>query len=102
MLGSKEILAVDLETAALPEFKHIPEAPLSPHLGRPRLLQFFTGRGACVIDLFKTGELSNLKTLFENRPSVFHNMRFDYAMLNKWYGVKHPDMHCTAIMARCC
>lgn len=100
MMQSTEILAADLETAALPRYKHIPEAPLSPHLAKPRLIQFFTGRGAVVIDLFKTGELPTLAKLFESRPSVFHNMNFDYKMLNKWHGVKYPDMHCTAIKAR--
>lgn len=102
MMESKEVFAADIETARLPQFAHIPEAALSPHTGEPRLLQFFTGKAAVVIDLYKTGFLPSLKKLFESRPWVAHGTRFDYAMLNKWYGVKYPDMHCTAIMARCC
>lgn len=102
MMQSTEILAADCETAALPQYKHEHEAALSPHLARPRLIQMFTGKGAVVIDLYKTGDLPTLGTLFESRPSVFHNMNFDYKMLNKWHGVRYPDMHCTAIMARCC
>lgn len=102
MMESSDVLAADCETAALPKYKHIREAALSPHLARPRLVQMFTGKGSVVIDLLKTGELPSLGKLFESRPSVFHNMNFDYKMLNKWHGVKYPDMHCTAIMARCC
>ena len=100
-LNSKTtMLAADTETAALSQYKHIPMAALSPHLADIRLLQVFTGTGAAVIDLHKTGPI-DLKTLFENRPSVFHNMTFDYKMLNKHYGVQNPDMHCTCIMAKC-
>lgn len=102
MMDSKDILAADCETAALPQYRHIPEAALSPHLSKPRLFQMFTGKGVVVIDLFKTGELPSLGKLFETRPSVFHNMNFDLKVLMKHYGVKYPDMHCTAIMARCC
>lgn len=102
MLESKTLFAADLETAALPQFKHIPEAALSPQTSRPRLVQMFTGKACCVIDLFKTGELPSLKTLFESRPAVFHNMQFDFSFLRKWHDVQYPDLHCTAIMARCC
>jgi len=102
MLESKEILAADTETAPLPQYRHIAEAALSPHLAKPRLVQMFTGKGAVVIDLYKTGEIESLGTLFNTRPSVFHNMNFDLKMLMKWHGVSYPDMHCTAIMARCC
>lgn len=102
LLESKEPLIADCETAALPEWKHIQEAALSPHLARPRLIQMFTGKSAVVIDLYKTGFDIPLGKLFSERPSVFHNMNFDYKMLHKWYGVQYPDMHCTAIMARCC
>lgn len=100
LASKKTILAADLETAALPKFKHIKTAALSPHLGEPRLIQMFTGTGAVVIDLYKTGKI-DLKTIFNSRPSVFHNCTFDYKMLNNHYGLIEPDMHCTAIMARC-
>lgn len=94
------ILAADTETAALPEWRHIGSAALSPFLSNIRLLQLFTGTGAVVIDLHATGPI-DLKSLFENRPSVFHNMTFDYKFLRKHYNVVDPDMHCTCIMARC-
>lgn len=95
------VLAADTETAGLPGWKHVPTAALSPHLGHPRLLQLFTGTGALVIDLFATGKI-DLKTLFNARPSVFHNMTFDYKMLQKHYDIGDTvDMHCTCIMARC-
>jgi len=102
MMESKEILAADCETAPLPQYRHFPEAALSPHLASPRLFQMFTGKGAVVLDIYKTGPLPLLGKLFEERPSVFHNMNFDLKMLMNWYGVQYPDMHCTAIMARCC
>jgi DNA polymerase-1 len=100
MLESKEILVADIETAALPQYKHIPEAALSPHLARPRLIQMFTGKAAVVIDLFKTGELPSLKTLFETRSSCFHNLNFDLKMMMKWFKVESGDFHCSAIMSR--
>lgn len=94
------VLAADLETGALSKYRNVPKAALSPHMASPRLLQFFTGMGSIVIDLWRTGPI-DLKSLFESRPSVFHNMTFDYKMLRQHYGVETPDMHCTAIMARC-
>lgn len=100
-LESKEgIIAADTETAALPKYKHINMAALSPFTSDIRLLQVFTGTGAAVIDLHKTGKI-NLKRVFEKRPSVFHNMTFDYKFLRQHYDVVDPDMHCTCIMARC-
>ena len=100
LAGKPGILAADTETAGLPQYRHIQGAALSPHLASPRLLQCFTGTGAVVIDLWKTGKI-DLKRIFETRPSVFHNMTFDYKMLRNHYDVKSPDMHCTCIMARC-
>lgn len=94
------ILAADTETAAAAEWKHVEGAALSPFLAKPRLLQMFTGTGAVVIDLFATGPI-DLKSIFEHRPSVFHNMTFDYKMLRHHFNVVNPDMHCTCIMARC-
>lgn len=102
MLESGGLIVADCETAALPQYQHIPDAALSPHLAKPRLFQMFTGKACVVLDLYKTGELPKLGVLFNTRPSVFHNLMFDYKMLKKWHGVNHPDMHCTAIMARCC
>lgn len=102
MLESKEILAADCETARLPEYSSDPDAALSPYLSEPRLFQFFTGKGACVIDLYKTGKLPLLKDLFESRPSVFHNKSFDCKVLLKHYGIKKMPIECTAIMARLC
>lgn len=93
------ILAADLETAAMPEWRHIPDAALSPHLSRPRLLQVFTGTAAVVLDLFRIGEI-DLATLFNTRPSVFHNIGFDLKFLRKYYGVTSSLPHCTLIMAR--
>lgn len=101
MLESKEVFAADCETAVLPQYRHIVGSALSPHLARPRLFQFFTGKAAVVLDLMKIGELPLLCTLFQNRKSVFHNMNFDLRMLMKWYEVKYPDMECTMIQARC-
>lgn len=94
------IIAADTETAALPQYKHIAMAALYPQLANIRLLQLFTGTGAAVIDLHATGPI-DLKSLFETRPSVFHNMTFDYKMLRQHYNVVEADMHCTCIMARC-
>lgn len=100
LLKKDGILAADTETAGAPEWQHLPSAALSPHLASPRLLQLFTGTGAVVIDLWATGKI-DLKTLFESRPSVFHNLSFDYKMLRQHYDVRNVDMHCTMIMARC-
>ena len=100
LLKKDGVLAADTETAPFPQFRHIPGAALDPHLSHPRLVQMFTGTGAVVIDLWKTGPI-NLKRLFESRPSVFHNMTFDYKMLRQHYDVVDADMHCTCIMARC-
>lgn len=100
LASKKTILAADLETMPLPEYMSVSEAALSPFLGKPRLIQMFTGTGAVVIDLMKTGPI-DLKTIFHSRPSVFHNMTFDHKMLHQHYGVRQPDMHCTCLMARC-
>lgn len=96
----KSVIACDLETGALPEWKDIGRAALSPFLAKPRLLQVFTGTGCVVFDLWKTGPL-DLSALFRARPSVFHNVTFDYKMLARHHEVRAPDMHCTCIMARC-
>lgn len=98
--GKTTVLAADTETAALPQWKALNEAALSPFTSNIRLLQLFTGTAAVVIDLHATGPI-DLKTLFEGRPSVFHNMTFDYKFLRHHYNVVDPDMHCTCIMARC-
>lgn len=98
--GKTTVMAADLETAGLPQWKRLPEAALSPFTSNIRLLQIFTGTAAVVIDLHATGCL-NLKSLFEGRPSVFHNMTFDYKFLRHHHNVVDPDMHCTCIMARC-
>lgn len=100
LISKEGILAADLETAALPKWKHVPQAALSPFLARPRLLQLFTGTGIVIMDLFKVGPL-DLAPLFHKRPAVFHNMTFDYKMLCQHHNVTEPDMHCTCIMARC-
>lgn len=100
LLTKDSIVACDLETAPLPRYKFEEGAALSPFLGKPRLLQLFTGTGAVVIDLFHAGPI-DLALFFHSRPTVFHNMTFDYKMLREHYGVVSPDMHCTCIMARC-
>lgn len=100
LMKKQGILAADLETAAFPQWAHYNEAALSPFLARPRLIQMFTGTGAVVMDLFKIGQI-DLSRIFHSRPSVFHNMTFDYKMLRRHHAVVSPDMHCTAIMARC-
>jgi DNA polymerase I-like protein with 3'-5' exonuclease and polymerase domains len=101
LLSKPGILAADTETAPAPQWKHIAQAALSPHLASPRLIQLFTGTGTVVIDLWRIGKTDLIQKLFHSRPSVFHNMTFDYKMLRQHYGVTDPDMHCTAIMARC-
>lgn len=93
-------LACDLETMALPAYRHIPQAALSPFLSCPRLLQVFTGTGAVVFDLLKIGPL-DLSQLFLARSGIFHNLSFDFKFLKEHHAVTEGDFHCTMIMARC-
>jgi hypothetical protein len=51
----------DTETAPREEYLKYPQAGLSPHLSRLRLLQLYTGKGVVVFDLFKIGDISFLK-----------------------------------------
>ena len=69
-------LALDLETAKLPDFSQHPQAGLDPHLSRIRLAQFYDGRDVVFIfDVFALG-LEPLSPLF-GKSLVAHNAVFE-------------------------
>jgi DNA polymerase-1 len=74
-LRRAEVVAVDIETAALPKHADEPGAALDPWRSRPRLLQATVGEKVYLFDLNKV-PLARLAPLFEERW-VAHNAVFD-------------------------
>lgn len=100
--SSARVFACDLETACLPQYKHIEEAALSPHMACIRLMTVFEGNIAYCFDFFKFDNEKIrpfLQTFMETKRTCFHGAVFDYKMLYHWFKVREVDMHCTRIMA---
>lgn len=97
--SGEKLIAVDTETAAKPNCKHLPHAPLSPHLGQIRLVQLFDGECVYVLDLLHIPFLPSLKMLLECSKLVAHNALFDYSFF-KMAGVERMNLGCTYILAK--
>jgi DNA polymerase I-like protein with 3'-5' exonuclease and polymerase domains len=95
-----ETYALDTETAALPKYKKIGEAALSPHLSAVRLLQLFTGRTAIVFDIGKIETTGIFKSFLEEKRFVGHNSLFDLQYLYKQFGASHIDIGCSYLAAK--
>ena len=95
-----EVYVVDTETEALPQYKHIYQAALSPHLAVTRLLQIFTGRTVFVFDIKMIGSFEIFTELLETKRYCNHNSIFDLGFFYKYFGVTHMDFGCTYIAAR--
>lgn len=77
--GDDTHIAIDIETAPLPEYADDPGAALDPWRSRPRLVQATTGGKVYVFDLYKV-PLESLAPLFAD-GWVAHNGLFDYKHL---------------------
>lgn len=99
------LMGIDIETAALPEFKHIRSAPLSPHLGNIRLLQVYNQKSIVVFDLHHIlGEelaldISYFVRFLESKKFIAHNAIFEMSFFAK-LGVKKFDVHCSYILSK--
>lgn len=74
-LRTAKLVAIDIETAALPDFLDDPDAPLDPWRARPRLLQAVGDGEVYLFDLDRI-PIANLAGLFTG-PWVAHNAVFD-------------------------
>ena len=93
------MLGVDIETAALPAFKHDSKAGLDPYKAAIRLIQIFDPVGHCTVFDCRTVPLAALKPLLESRETVAHNAIFETRHL-RHAGIKPLRMHCSLLMAR--
>lgn len=98
--GETRLAAIDTETAALPKYRGVPQAALSPHLSGVRLIQIYTGRSAIVFDVFKICEVSVFTKLLEKGRWVGHNSTFDLGYFYKWFGISKCDIGCTMLCAK--
>ncbi len=92
-----DLIGIDTETEALPEWHHVEKAALSPHLSRIRLIQVFTGKTAIVFDLKFIDCDEMFINFLESKKFVAHNALFDL-MFFKRIGVKQMDIACTYIL----
>jgi len=91
------IFGFDTETAPRKEYLKYPQAGLSPHLNRVRLVQIYTGKGVVVFDIFKIGELKFLKPFFETYQFVAHYGVFDLKALYV-QDIRNVNIDCTMLM----
>ena len=96
------LLGLDLETAALEDYKYLEQAALSPHTSYPRLIQIFTGEECFVFDyLYVCSDRVNvrLKELFEEKSFVAHNAVFELSFIKRWFDVE-PSIGCTLLASK--
>jgi DNA polymerase I-like protein with 3'-5' exonuclease and polymerase domains len=91
------VFGLDTETAPLEEYLKYPQAGLSPHLNRVRLVQVYTGRGVVVFDMFAIDNWKLFEEFFETFNFVAHYGVFDLKQLYK-RGIKNVDIDCTMLM----
>lgn len=94
---SQQLHGLDTETEALPEYKHISTAALSPLLSKIRLLQIYDGRIATVFDLKFINKPEIFIPYLEAGRFVAHNALFDLMFLKR-LGVKKCNIACTYIL----
>jgi DNA polymerase I-like protein with 3'-5' exonuclease and polymerase domains len=93
MMEQDGIFGIDTETEALPQWHSNPDAPLSPHLAKIRLLQTYNNRAACVFDL-KYIPFKLFIPFLEKKRFVAHNAMFDLSFFIH-EGCKEVDIGCT-------
>lgn len=99
-LSEKECLfALDTETMALPKYRLIKNAALSPHLSKIRLLQVFDGKNAVVFDMMHIDCDGIFLPFLTSKRFVGHNALFDLMFLMRM-GVKDINIGCTFILAK--
>lgn len=98
--GETRLAAIDTETEALPQYRSISQAALSPQLSKVRLIQIFTGRTAIVFDCKHIGNDRLFTELLEQGRWVGHNSVFDLQYFYKWFGVTKCDIGCTMLCAK--
>lgn len=94
-----ELFAVDIETEALPKYKSISTAALSPLLSKPRLIQIFDGEAAYVFDCKYIGTYEIFRTLLSTKKFVAHNAIFELGFF-KSLGFNSCNIGCTRILAK--
>lgn len=99
--SKKTLLAIDTETMAKPEYKHIKTAALSPHLSTIRLIQIFDGVNSVILDMLelKDSITPELVTFLESNRFIGHNSTFDLQYFMK-LGVETMNIGCTLLLAR--
>jgi DNA polymerase-1 len=100
-LIKKDVLfGIDTETMALPEYRSIGKAALSPHLSRVRLLQVFDGKSCVVFDMLYIDNVQIFKEFLESKRFIAHNAVFDLQRFMHEFGVIDMQIGCTMILAK--
>lgn len=105
-LDSMDVLfGLDTETCCKPNYSKISTAALSPHYGKIRLLQLFTGRSVAVFDcltLYDLEFIHAVRNFLSTHKFVAHNAIFDLQFLIQMFGCNTSstriDIACTYIM----
>lgn len=89
------LFGLDTETCALPKYKGVPNAALSPHLGRIRLLQICDGENSFVFDLYHL-PIALFTEFLQAKRFVAHNALFDLKFL-RHAGIEGVNLGCTML-----
>lgn len=99
-LREKDVLfAIDTETEPHFEYLKYPEAGLSPHLSKIRLMQVFDGKNSIVFDLKHIADDEIFLPFLEEKRLIAHNAVFDLSFF-KMMGVKRMTIGCTMLLAK--
>lgn len=99
MMEQSTLIGIDTETEALPMWHGRPEAALSPHLSKIRLIQTYNNRAACVFDMKYINCPEIFIPFLEEKRFVAHNALFDLQFFMQM-GVKSMNIGCTYILAK--
>lgn len=99
MMGQDTLIGIDTETEPLPEYKHRPDAALSPHLAKIRLIQTYNNRAACVFDMKFIDCTEMFIPFLEKKRFIAHNALFDLQFFMRM-GVRKMNIGCTYILAK--
>lgn len=99
----------DTETMALPEWKHIETAALSPHTGKVRLIQICNGKSSVMLDMLflERGAavlwdtfMEKLLLFLETKTLIGHYAMFDLKYMLHWFHPKKIDIRCSWILSK--
>lgn len=93
------IFGIDTETYAVGGFSNYPDAALSPHLSKIRLLQVCDGKNVIVFDLPVINAIEIFIPFLESKKFIAHYAIFDLQYFLKM-GVKQMSLGCTRILAK--